>query len=52
MQPLFSTVESEERSGMGFTVMESFMDKLQVKSEEGKGTAVTMTKYLDLVSGL
>lgn len=52
MQPLFSTVESEERSGMGFTVMESFMDKLQVQSEEGKGTAVTMTKYLDLVSGL
>ena len=37
---------------MGFTVMESFMDKLQVKSEEGKGTAVTMTKYLDLVSAL
>ena len=52
MQPLFSTVESEERSGMVFTVMESFMDKLQVKSEEGKGTAVTMTKYLDLVSAL
>lgn len=52
MQPLFSTVESEERSGMGFTVMESFMDKLQVRSEEGKGTAVTMTKYLDLASGL
>ena len=52
MQPLFSTVESEERSGMGFTVMESFMDKLQVKSEEGKGTAVTMTKYLDLVSAI
>lgn len=52
MQPLFSTVEGEERSGMGFTVMESFMDKLQVKSEVGKGTAVTMTKYLDLVSGL
>ena len=52
MQPLFSTVESEERCGMGFTVMESFMDKLQVKSEEGKGTAVTMTKYLDLVSGI
>lgn len=52
MQPLFSTVESEERSGMGFTVMESFMDKLQVRSEEGKGTAVTMTKYLDLASGI
>ena len=52
MQPLYTTKSEAERSGMGFTVMESFMDKLQVKSEEGKGTAVTMTKYLDLVSGL
>ena len=52
MEPLFTTRPELERSGMGFTVMESFMDKLQVKSEEGKGTAVTMTKYLDLVSGL
>ena len=52
LQPFYTTVAGEERSGMGFTVMESFMDKLQVKSEEGKGTAVTMTKYLDLVSAL
>lgn len=47
MEPLFTTGNSEERSGMGFTVMESFMDKLSVKSEMGKGTAVTMIKYLD-----
>ena len=47
MEPLFTTGDSEERSGMGFTVMESFMDKLSVKSEMGKGTAVTMIKYLD-----
>ena len=51
MEPMFSTGDSEERSGMGFTVMESFMDKLHVRSEQGKGTAVVMTKYLDIVSG-
>ena len=49
---MFSTGDSEERSGMGFTVMESFMDRLKVKSEKGKGTAVIMTKYLDIVSGI
>ena len=52
MEPLFSTGDSEERSGMGFTVMESFMDKLHVVSEQGKGTTVVMTKYLDVASGL
>jgi stage II sporulation protein AB (anti-sigma F factor) len=50
-QPLFTTGDNEERSGMGFTVMESFMDKVKVVSSEGKGTKVTMTKYLDVVSG-
>lgn len=52
MEPLFSTGDSEERSGMGFTVMESFMDKLKVVSEPGQGTTVIMTKYLDVVSGI
>jgi len=52
MEPLFTTGDGEERSGMGFTVMESFMDRLKVTSEQGKGTTVTMTKYLDIVSGL
>lgn len=52
MEPMFSTGDSEERSGMGFTVMESFMDRLKVRSEKGKGTAVIMTKYLDIVSGI
>lgn len=51
-QPFFTTSESDERSGMGFTVMESFMDKLSVESERGKGTTVTMTKYLDIVRGI
>lgn len=44
-QPLFTT-GGEERSGMGFTIMESFTDRLQVKSAEGKGTTVTMRKRI------
>ncbi len=48
MQPTFSTAPAEEeRSGLGFTVMESFMDKVSVKSAVGKGTAVTMQKRLN-----
>ena len=46
MQPLYSTVPGEERSGMGFTVMESFMDTLAVESEPGQGTTLTMTKQI------
>ncbi len=42
-QPLYTT-GSEERSGMGFTIMESFMDTLKVRSQPGKGTVVTMKK--------
>ena len=41
--PLFTT-GSEERSGMGFTIMESFMDKVTVRSAPGKGTRVTMRR--------
>ena len=44
-QPLFTT-GGEERSGMGFTIMESFMDKLTVKSTPGKGTVVSMRKHI------
>ena len=47
MQPEFSTAPpEEERSGLGFTVMESFMDKVKVRSAEGKGTCVTLEKTL------
>lgn len=46
-EPMFTTGMSEERSGMGFTVMESFMDRVEVESEAGQGTTVTMTKRLD-----
>ncbi len=45
-QPFFTTLEGEERSGMGFTVMESFMDALSVRSLPGKGTTVRMEKLL------
>ena len=45
-QPFFTTMEESERSGMGFTVMESFMDELRVRSREGIGTTVTMQKRI------
>lgn len=44
-QPMFTT-GGEERSGMGFTIMESFMDQLTVKSAPGKGTTVTMRRKI------
>ena len=42
-EPMYTT-GGADRSGMGFTVMESFMDELRVRSKEGVGTTVTMTK--------
>ena len=44
--PLFTTDESGERGGMGFAIMESFSDRLNVRSAVGRGTTVTMTKKL------
>lgn len=44
--PLFTTSPETERSGMGFTVMESFMDKMTVRSKIGKGTTVVLFKKL------
>ncbi len=44
-EPMFST-GGEERSGMGFTIMDSFMDKIRIRSEENKGTSVTMWKRI------
>lgn len=46
MQPLFTTCPEGERAGLGFAVMESFTDKLRVKSTPGKGTSVTMVKQV------
>ena len=44
-EPLYTT-GNEERSGMGFTIMESFMDGVKVRSAPGKGTTVTMVKHI------
>ena len=44
-EPLFTT-GGEERSGMGFTIMESFMDSLTVRSQKGRGTTVVMKKKI------
>ncbi len=46
MEPLFTTAPSEERAGLGFAVMQSFTDKLRVRSSVGKGTTVTFQKRL------
>lgn len=46
MEPLFTTHEEEERSGMGFAVMEMFMDTVEVISSLDNGTRVIMTKKL------
>jgi stage II sporulation protein AB (anti-sigma F factor) len=45
-EPLFTTKPEMERSGMGFTVMETFMDTVEVRSKQGKGTTITMVKTL------
>lgn len=50
MEPLYTSRPDLERSGMGFTVMETFMDDLQVESEKGIGTKVIITKKFSVVS--
>lgn len=45
-EPLFTTKPEEERSGMGFTIMESFMDELKIESIVGLGTKITMRKII------
>lgn len=46
MEPLFTTGNPEERSGLGFAVMQSFMDKVKVTSKPGKGTKILLVKHL------
>lgn len=46
LQPFFTTLENEERSGMGFTIMQSFMDGFSLCSERGKGTTVSMFRTI------
>ncbi|MBQ7792038.1 MAG: anti-sigma F factor [Clostridia bacterium] len=45
-EPLFTTKPDEERAGMGFTVMETFMDTMEIESEPDKGTRIVMKKRL------
>ena len=49
MQPLYTTDESGERSGMGFSIMQSFMDKIKVISKPGKGTTVIFEKKVRII---
>lgn len=50
MEPLYTSRPDLERSGMGFTVMETFMDELYVESEKGIGTRVVIKKKFNIVS--
>ncbi len=50
MTPLYTTKIEEERSGMGFTVMETFMDTVKVESKKGYGTKIFMTKKINATS--
>ena len=45
-KPFFTTKSKDEHSGMGFTIMEAFMDELEVISESGRGTSVKMRKTI------
>ncbi len=47
MEPLFTTGDPEERAGLGFAVMQSFMDTVRVASRPGHGTRVTLVRRLD-----
>lgn len=48
-QPLYTSKPELERSGMGFTVMETFMDKVDIESRIGEGTTIRMTKKITTV---
>ncbi|HZJ99581.1 MAG TPA: anti-sigma F factor [Tissierellaceae bacterium] len=50
MEPFYTSKPNLERSGMGFTVMETFMDSLVVESKKGEGTIVKMTKRIKNIS--
>lgn len=51
-QPLFTTKPELERSGMGFTIMENFMDEVEVISNESFGTTIHLTKHLSKSNAL
>ncbi len=47
MEPFYTSKPQSERSGMGFSFMEAFMDRIEVQSREGEGTKVVMWKYIE-----
>ena len=51
MEPLFTTGNPEERSGLGFAVMQSFCDKVRVRSKPDSGTTVTLEKIIGSENG-
>lgn len=51
MEPLYTSAPEEERAGLGFAVMQSFCDKVRVKSAVGKGTTVTLEKMISSNDG-
>ncbi len=51
-QPLFTSKPELERTGMGFTIMENFMDEMMIKTEPGEGTTVVMVKHIRSKHGL
>ena len=51
MEPLYTSKPELERSGMGFAVMEAFMDSVEIESAPGEGTAVTMEKEIGAARG-
>ena len=51
MQPFYTTKPGEERSGMGFTVMQSFMDSMRVEKNKGKGIVVHLAKVVGIKQG-
>ena len=48
IQPFYTTLEKDERSGLGFTIMQTFCDEFSLESERGKGTVVGMQKRIGL----
>ena len=51
LQPFYTTRSEEERSGMGFTIMQTFTDGFSVTSEKGKGTKIVMSKRIGAKDG-
>lgn len=51
LEPFFTTLQDEERSGMGFTIMQTFMDEFSIESEKDVGTKISMSKTIGKMVG-